>query len=115
MSSNGKKKNAYDIKMPLSLEFHAYTQNTEPEDHFDISRATNTLHGRMRANLTPRHYFVYKMIFIDGINEEEVARILGYKSNETGRKAGYKQIKNLKNQYKTVAKKIIQKEDIFYE
>jgi hypothetical protein len=101
--------------MPLSLEFHAYTQNTEPEDHFDIGRATNALHARMRGTLTPRHYFVYKMLFIDGINEEEVARILGYKSNERGRKAGYKQIKNLKNQYKVMAKKIIQKEDIFYE
>jgi hypothetical protein len=55
------------------------------------------------------------MLFIDGICEEEVARILGYKSNEKGRKAGYKQIKNLKNQYKTTAKKIIKKEDIFYE
>ena len=109
------KKNAYDIKMPLSLEFHAYTKNTNPEDHFDISRATNTLHVKIKHRLTPKHYLVYKMLFIDGISEEEVARILGYKSNEKGRKAGYKQIKNLKNQYKNIAKKIIQKEDIFYE
>ena len=109
------KKNAYDIKMPLSLEFHGYTQNTAPEDHFDISRATSTLHHRMHEALTARHYFVYKMLFIDGISEEEIARVLGYKSNEKGRKAGYKQIKNLKNQYKNIAKKIIHKEDIFYE
>ena len=110
------KKNAYDIKMPLSLEFHAYTKNTNPEDHFDISRATISLHIRIKAALnSSKHYLVYKMLFIDGISEEEVARILGYKSNEKGRKAGYKQIKNLKNQYKKLAKKIIQKEDIFYE
>lgn len=109
------KKNAYDIKMPLSLEFHSYTKNTNPEDHFDISRATATLHIKIQSALTPKHYLVYKMLFIDGISEEEVARILGYKSNEKGRKAGYKQIKNLKNQYKSIAKKIIQKEDIFYE
>jgi DNA-directed RNA polymerase specialized sigma24 family protein len=109
------KKNAYDIKMPLPLEFHAYTQNTNPSDHLDISRATSTLHAKMMSYLTPRHYFVYKMLFIDGISEDEVARILGYKSNEKGRKAGYKQIKNLKNQYKNMAKKIIKKEDIFYE
>jgi len=109
------KKNAYDIKMPLPLEFHEYTQNTEPEDHLDISRATSALHNRMHEMLTNRHYFVYKMLFIDGISEEEIARVLGYKSNEKGRKAGYKQIKNLKNQYKNIAKKIINKEDIFYE
>ena len=109
------KKNAYDIKMPLSLEFHAYTKSTNPEDHLDISRATKSLHIRIKAALTARHYLVYKMLFIDGITEEEVARILGYKSNEKGRKAGYKQIKNLENQYKKLAKKIIQKEDVFYE
>jgi len=109
------KKNAYDIKMPLSLEFHAYTKSTNPEDHLDISRATKSLHIRIKGALTARHYLVYKMLFIDGISEEEVARILGYKSNEKGRKAGYKQIKNLKNQYKKLAKKIIQKEDVFYE
>ena len=101
--------------MPLSLEFHEYTQNTDPEDHFDISRATFNLHGRMKEMLTARHYFVYKMLFIDGISEVEIAHVLGYKSNEKGRKAGYKQIKNLKNQYKNMAKKIIKKEDIFYE
>ena len=109
------KKNAYDIKMPLPLDFHEYTNNTEPEDHFDMMRATKSLHVRMQFVLTPRHYFVYKMLFMDGIDEDEVAKILGYKSNEKGRKAGYKQIKNLKNQYKNIAKKILESEDIFYE
>ena len=79
--------------MPLSLEFHAYTKNTLPEDHFDIGRATVALHNKMRAGLNSRHYFVYKMLFMDGISEEEVARILGYKSNEKGRKRATSRLK----------------------
>ena len=53
------------------------------------------------------------MLFIDCVDEELVAQILGYKTNEKGRKAGYKQIKNLKNMYKNMAKKFIIQYDIF--
>ena len=41
--------------------------------------------------------------------DEEVAKQMGFKSSESGRKAGYKQIKNLKNIIKEKAEKIIQK------
>ena len=48
----------------------------------------------------------------ENIEEEEVALKLGYKTNEKGRKAGYKQIKNLKKQYKEKIIKIIRDNDI---
>ena len=53
------------------------------------------------------------MLFIDYLSEEEVAAKMGYKTSETGRKAGYKQIKNLKKQFKEKAKKLIKTKDIF--
>ena len=37
---------------------------------------------------------------------------MGYKTNEKGKKAGYKQIKNLKKLFKQIALKILQNEDI---
>ena len=49
------------------------------------------------------------------MDEEEVALYLGYKTSEKGRKAGYKQIKNLKAKFKKIAIKIIDKKDIFYQ
>ena len=54
------------------------------------------------------------MLFIDKIEEEDVAKLLGYKTSEKGRKAGYKQIKNLKLKFKKMVEKILIKKDIFY-
>ena len=85
------------------------------EYHYDIGGAVLSMHLRMRQFLNDRHYIIYKMLFIDHIEEETVAKVLGYKSNEKGRKAGYKQIKNLKNFYKRIAKKICNETDIFFE
>ena len=52
------------------------------------------------------------MIYIDHLPEEDVAKKMGYKSNEKGRKAGYKQLKNLKKIFIERAKEIIDKRDI---
>jgi hypothetical protein len=46
------------------------------------------------------------------VDEEKVAAEMGYKTNEKGKKAGYKQIKNLKKLFRQVALKILQSEDI---
>ena len=41
------------------------------------------------------------MLFVQNKSEDEVAEFfLGYKSNEKGRTAGYKQIKNIKKKLK---------------
>lgn len=107
------KKNAYDIKVPVSLDTFSYKKDDNTSIGSCLLSAEHRLHKLMKKNLNDKHYFVYKMLFIDHIDEEEIARILGYKTNETGRKAGYKQIKNLKNLYKKVAKDLISKYDIF--
>lgn len=109
------RKPAYDIKIPVSLETNPFDRYTVPEDHYSIGGAVISLHLSMRRYLNDRHYVIYKMLFIDHVDEETVAKVLGYKSNEKGRKAGYKQIKNLKNLYKKVAKKICEETDIFFE
>ena len=109
------RKQAYDIKIPVSLETNYFDRYTVPEDHYSIGSAVQSLHLLMRQYLNDRHFIIYKMLFIDHIDEEVVAKVLGYKSNEKGRKAGYKQIKNLKNFYKKVAKKICVETDIFFE
>ena len=109
------RKQAYDIKVPVALETNPFSGLTLPEDHYDIMDAVDGMHLHMREYLNDRHFIIYKMLFIDYIDEETVAKVLGYKSNEKGRKAGYKQIKNLKNFYKKVARKICTETDIFFE
>ena len=59
-----------------------------------------------------KQYLVYELLFIKHIDEEEVAQKMGYKTSEKGRKAGYKQIKNLKKIFKQKAQEILKNEDI---
>jgi len=107
------KKNAYDIKVPVPLENASYKKNSKFSDHTCIISAAKSLHDLMKRNLNDKHFIIYKMLFIDHIDEESIAQVLGYKTNEKGRKAGYKQIKNLKNLYKKIAKKLLERNDVF--
>ena len=52
------------------------------------------------------------MLYVDHMDEIEVAKIMGYKTSEKGRKAGYKQLKNLKKIFKEKAISILKKGEI---
>ena len=52
------------------------------------------------------------MLFIENLDEDIVAKELGYTTNESGRKAGYKQIKNMRKFFKEKVIKIIKNKDI---
>jgi hypothetical protein len=66
----------------------------------------------MKPHLSIRHFNAFKMLFINNCTEEEVAKYLGFKTNEKKRSAGYKQIKNLKKLFHEKAKQIISERDI---
>ena len=107
------KKTAYDIKMAVSMESKATEVQRISDASCDIHDATSRLHSEMKKSLGERHYKVYKMLFIEFKSEAEVAKEMGYKTSEKGRAAGYKQIKNLKKQFKDKAKKILATQDVF--
>jgi len=107
------KKNAYNINMATNID-DCLPQITKPAGsiEFDIERSRDKLNILMKKYLNTKQYVVYDMLYIQHLNAEEVAKKLGYKSNERGRKAGYKQIKNFEKIFKELAKKIISEEDI---
>jgi RNA polymerase sigma factor (sigma-70 family) len=107
------KKAAYDIKLPLSIDSDAADHKEIPSVSCEIVEAEQRLHKEMKKALPDRQFMIYKMLFMDYLSEEDVAKKMGYKTSETGRKAGYKQIKNLKKQFKEKAKKLILSKDIF--
>ena len=82
---------------------------------FDRELDTNIsiFHKQMKEELNERQFWIYSMLFIEEIPEEEVALKLGYKTSGKGRKAGYKQIKNLKIKFKEIGERLIKKRDIF--
>ena len=107
------KKSAYDIKMAVTLEHHTQEVFSQPADDISIDEAEKKLHIHMKNALNERQYKIYKLLFMDHLEEEDVALQMGYKTTEKGRKAGYKQIKNLKKLFREKAEKLLQTQDIF--
>jgi len=108
------KKSAYDVKITVSLENHKnYFMNFESSTNYDYKNAENKLHELMRSHLSDKHFLIYKMFFIDNLTDDQVAKMLKFKTNEKGRKAGYKQIKNLKKMLYNKAQNLLKENDLF--
>ena len=110
---NSSKKHAYNIKITVPIEGHIH----ELKDGTDnlakpIEESIEQLIESLKKVLNKRQLQAFQLIYIENLPDEEVAKQMGFKSSESGRKAGYKQIKNLKNAIKDKAEKIISKEDI---
>ena len=103
------KKHAYNVKITLSLDSHIHEVDGGAEYHLgaDIERASRKLIEELEKTLNTRQLQAFYLLFIDNKTDEEVAAEMGFKSTESGRKAGYKQIKNLKKLLKEKAIKIL--------
>lgn len=110
---NGRKQ-AHDVKLPVSLENHAQEVFSKSGEGLDIEQAARNIHKKMEGLLKPAELRVYRLLYIDHKTEEEVAEQLGYKTNETGRTAGYKQIKNIKKAIIVKVKKALRNDEIDY-
>ena len=105
------KKYCQGINMPSNVDDVFNSQDKGSRD-FDIDKAKDNLNIHLKKRLTDKQYKIYNMLYIKGIKPEIVAEEMGYKSNETGRRAGYKQIKNFETLFNKLARKIIEEEDI---
>ena len=108
------KRHAHDIKMAVSMEKIPVEIGHLSKRSDNIDYAIEKMHKLMEKHLSEKHNNIYSMLFILNMPEEDVAKKLGYKTSEKGRKAGYKQIKNLKKMLKEKAVKILTRNDVFY-
>jgi len=106
------KKSAHDVKIPLRLDAQEYESTDFSANTFNVDHAIVAVQKHLKQDLSDRHYRIYEMLFIENLDEDTVARELGYKTNESGRKAGYKQIKNMRKFFKEKVVKIIKNQDI---
>jgi DNA-directed RNA polymerase specialized sigma24 family protein len=90
------KKNAHDTKLTVSIENHSQEINDMPTDSMNIEDAAKNIHTKMQKVLKPIEWKVYKYLYIEGRDEEQTAKLMGYRTTEKNRIAGYKQIKNIK-------------------
>jgi RNA polymerase sigma factor (sigma-70 family) len=106
------KKNAHDTKLTLSIENHEQEINTIPNENFNLERAAKNIHDKMNKVLKPIEWKIYQYLYVENKNEEEVAKLMGYRTTEKNRMAGYKQIKNVKKAIMIKVKKHLYNGDI---
>ena len=109
------KKRAHDAKLPLALENHTKEVSSMGGDFFDVELAAKKLHKKMKTILKANELQVYELLYIENLEEEDVAKKMGNKTTEKNRQPGYKQIKNIKKSILIKVKKEIEKNgaDIF--
>lgn len=106
------KKSAHDAKLPVPLENHAQEVFTRGYENIDIERTARNLHKKMQETLRPIEWKVYKLLYIEYLEEEDVAKKMGYKTTEKNRSPGYKQIKNIKKSIITKVREVIDRGDL---
>ena len=112
---NGSKKHAYNIKITVPIEGHIHElKNGTDNISKPLEESVKELIISLKKVLNKRQLQAFDLLYIQNLSDEEVAKRMGFKSSESGRKAGYKQIKNLKNTIKEKAEKILTKEDIIF-
>tara|TARA_R110000824_G_scaffold287050_1_gene475204 strand:- start:91 stop:525 length:435 start_codon:yes stop_codon:yes gene_type:complete len=104
-----RKRHAWNIKVPAPLEYHDNEViNKVNIVNIDLERQVIKIHEKMEKKLSEKKFKIYKMLYIDFLEKEEVAREMGYKSTEKNRKAGYKHIKNMERGFIEMAKKMLE-------
>jgi len=106
------KKSAHDTKLTVSLENHTNEIGNMKENDFNVEATAKNVHNKMQTVLKPIEWKIYQYLYIDGKSEEQVAKLMGYRTSEKNRMAGYKQIKNLKKAIILKVKKHLYNGDI---
>lgn len=101
------KKNAYNTKLPLTIENHIQEVFEIPNESIDIDKTLHSLHFLMKDELTKYEYNLYKDLYIKHLSEAEVVSSL-YRQNKSNSINFYiKQLANIKKIIMKKAKKLI--------
>jgi hypothetical protein len=106
------KKTKHDIQLSLPMENHSQEVFDIKSNHIDIDRSAKNIHEKMRTVLKPLEWQVYEMLFIKMMSEEEVGKILKFKSGESGRSPGYNRVNQIKKIILNKVKELLQNGDI---
>jgi RNA polymerase sigma factor (sigma-70 family) len=109
------KKQAYNVKITLSMENHTHEiEQHDAVNSYNLDQSIIKMFTELKSNLNSRQWQAFELLYIKNMSEEDVAKEMGFKSNESGRKAGYKQIKNLKNLFKQKAATLLKNKGITF-
>ena len=110
------KKNAHDVKMPISINENFLKNEGDFENRpldikdnysfVDYEGDIKKINVKMKERLSLVEWKIYNFLFIEYKSDVETAKLMGYKTSEKNRSPGYKQIKKIKNKIYIIAKEI---------
>ena len=101
------KQASYRTKLPAPLESVEHETEKIELKEFDFDTVLKRLNDQLKERLKVNEWIVYENLYLKNKSEQEVAKILGYKTSEKNRSPGYKQIKNIKKSIIDKAKEIV--------
>lgn len=91
-----KKRESYNINIPLSTENHQAELSDMSIDHLDYAALIPKLEVQAKKILTTREQAVFKLLFVEKNKEEEITKKLNYKTQhqlESVKESIYKKLK----------------------
>lgn len=107
-----KKQPKFAISTPLSIENHIDESHSIQSDFMDIEAAKKLIDVKIMHRLSNEEAKIYKLLFIQHLDEETVGEKMGYKKQPNNPVPGYLRIRSAKLKIKEVAKQIISEEGI---
>lgn len=104
------KKFSQQIREPLTLENHQQEVYDMPNTHLDLIKGLADLSHLLEKELSRQDFYIYKAIYIDGLEEEKAIQAIGYKSLEANRSAGQFSLIEIKKRIIAAAKIIVYEE-----
>lgn len=107
-----RKKDAYNTKLPVSLDQIETGLPDTHDESLDILKASETIHEKMKKILKGNELILYTYLYIEGKDEDGLAAYMGFKTSESNRPQGYKSVANLKKSVMSKVKKMIYSDEI---
>ena len=109
------KKSAYDVKFPLSIHSpnHENPETTlenvlhDTENSINIETVLPAFHDIMKKNLSNIEWKVYDYMFLKHLDEEDVAKKMGYKLSLKEGRPAYRQISKIKSKILQKARELV--------
>ena len=102
----------YRVQQTLPLENHTQEVNSIQSDFIDIEGSKHIIDVKMKVKLDEHEYAIYRMIYIEGMTEKEVGKLLGYKKTGAKTYEGYQMLLKLRKHIVEMAKEIIEEENL---
>lgn len=106
------KEQHFNVKQSLPLENHIQEAESKVGDFTDIVGAKQVIDEKIKKKLKPVEYRLYKLLYVENLSERDAGIEMEYKQSNKERGPGYQQIAKMKAKIISVAKQIIDEEDL---